>query len=278
MGQALNAVDTLLEFPSRHPSTSGGVVGLVVLAYIANLVSLHIPLVGLLAGPILFGFGLAAMYGVINAEMDNELTNIIETAINTVNTSWISVAGGVAFITASLFTLIIGIGFVAAIVFMIVGLIGGAGLGIATAGFLLLGGVAALFGAAMFLQFIIPAIVIEDKELMDAVNTALEIVKEQPVSVAGFTGIRMSLEYLPGLLLASVPLTILGSSLSENPEAVDSASQFAIAGGGTGLVITVFLVASVGVALGQFLRVAYTTAYFKQVREETVDDTIPAEA
>ncbi len=236
-------------------------------ALVAPTVISVVPLVGWILGIPVLAFGLGAAYAVADHGLSTRSLST-EVGVNLIRDRWLSLLGAYALLVvlwlAAFFVL-----FALMVVLVIAGTLVSSTVAlpeIATAAafgllLVLFGGV--YFCCAMVAQFLFPAVAVKGDPAIDAVKVAIHVVRDAPVSVAGFTVIRVVLEYgliVVGLAviagvgaLGPVITDLLGGSadLGFLVEAVDIVGF---------LVILAVLLGSV--AVGQALRITYTTAFF----------------
>ena len=267
MGPALNSLRSIRRLADRTPATLAVVGALGMVALVAPTVISVVPLVGWILGIPVLAFGLGAAYAVADHGLSTRSLST-EVGVNLIRDRWLSLLGAYALLVvlwlAAFFVL-----FALMVVLVIAGTLVSSTVALpeiataATFGLLLVlfGGV--YFCCAMVAQFLFPAVAVKGDPAIDAVKVAIHVVRDAPVSVAGFTVIRVVLEYgliVVGLAviagvgaLGPVITDLLGGSadLGFLVEAVDIVGF---------LVILAVLLGSV--AVGQALRITYTTAFF----------------
>ncbi|GAB7090733.1 hypothetical protein JCM18237_10040 [Halorubrum luteum] len=267
MGPALDSLHGIRRLADRTPATLTvvGVLGMV--ALVASVVISVVPILGWLLGIPVLAFGLGAAYAVTDHGLS---TGSLSTGVGVdlVRERWLSLLGAYALLIllwlAAFFVL-----FALMLVLVIAGTLVASAIALpeiattAAVGLLLVvfGGV--YFCCAMVAQFLFPAVAVKGDPAVDAVKGAIRVVRDAPASVAGFTVIRVALEYgliVVGLaviagvgVLGPVITDVLGGAADPGflVEAVDIVGVLAI--------LTVLLGS---VAVGQALQITYTTAFF----------------
>ena len=116
----------------------------------------------------------------------------------------------------------------------------------------------AVVGAAWF-QLVLPAVVVDERSAPAALDVVLGIVRSSPVSTAGFTLLRMTVQYGP------VVLTVAGAWLAQRVGPVEAP---AFRGALTDIDLfspSVFPLVAAGLVVGQVLRVHYTVEFYRLV-------------
>ncbi|CAI48777.1 uncharacterized protein NP_1372A [Natronomonas pharaonis DSM 2160] len=273
MGHALAALGDSIGTLRRTPAAAGLLGLLAIVVYSLYLGLWFVPYVGWLLSIVVFALGAGALYAVASTAIDEE-TASIAAAVDVIRERWLSLLGAYGM----LILLFIGVLALVFVLLLVAAIAGAATMEVvddptAAGGFLIL--VAVLYVGlyllyALVAQFVFPAVAIERTSAVDSVGTAYSVVRSAPVSVVGFTLLRVVIEY--GFLIlgvvgaAAVAYVSGGETLAEtDPEAVDPTIL-------AGAVDTVGIVVALGIllfgaALGQLLRITYTAAFYKRIRE-----------
>ena len=268
MGPALDSLHGIRRLADRTPATLTvvGVLGMV--ALVASVVISVVPILGWLLGIPVLAFGLGAAYAVADHGLFTGSLST-EVGVDLVRERWLSLLGAYALLIllwlAAFFVL-----FALMLVLVIAGTLVASAIALpeiattAAVGLLLVvfGGV--YFCCAMVAQFLFPAVAVEGHSAMDAVTVAASVVRDAPMSVAGFTMIRLALEY--GLIATGIGVAAgvgaLGNIVDDlfGGAAADPGllvETFDLVGG-----LAILAVVLGGVAVGQALRITYTTTFF----------------
>lgn len=269
MGPALSSLHGISRIADRTPATLAvvGVLGMVTL--VASAIVNVVPVLGWILGIPVLAFGLGAAYTIADHGLS---TGSISTrvGVDLVRDRWTSLLGAYALLVvlwlAAFFVL-----FALLIVLVIVGTLVASAVALpeivnaAAFGLLLVvfGGV--YFCCAMIAQFLFPAVAVEGHSAVDAVKVAARVVRDAPASVAGFTVLRLALEY--GLIVAGIAVAAGVGALG------NVANNLLGAAADPGLLVeafnlvgslTIFAILLGGVAVGQALRITYTTTFFTE--------------
>ncbi|SNR64572.1 DUF7847 domain-containing protein [Halorubrum vacuolatum] len=267
MGPALDSLHGIRRIAHRTPATLAAVGVLGMIALVASAVTSVAPILGWLLGIPVLAFGLGAAYAVTDHGLFTGALST-EVGVDLVRERWLSLLGAYALLVVLWLTALVVL-FALILVLVIAGALVSSAVDlpeIATVvpfGLLLImfGGV--YFCSAMVTQFLFPAVAINGDPAVDAVKSAIRVVRDAPASVAGFTVIRVALEY--GLIVVGLAVIVAVGALdplitdvlagAADPgflvEAVDIVGVLAV--------LTVLLSS---VAIGQALRITYTTAFF----------------
>lgn len=268
MGPAIDSLRGPRRLADRTPATLAvvGILGMV--ALVASTVVSALPVLGWIVGIPVLSFGLGAAYAIADHGLS---TGSLSTGVGVdlVRDRWISLLGAYALLVVLWLAAFLVV-FALVLVLVIVGVLVSSAVALpeianAAAAVVLLGVFAVVyFGCAMVAQFLFPAVAVEGHSAIDAVKVAAGVVRDAPVSVAGFTGIRLALEY--GLI-------VVGLLLAAGVGTLDDAVTDLLADGAAtpGLLVDAFdlvgflavlAVLLGGVAVGQALRIVYTTEFF----------------
>lgn len=270
MGTAIHSLGELHRLLTTVPAAAG-LVALIAVGYqLANTGLGLIPFVGDILATVVFVFALGAMYAVTNTAA-GQARSSFDSAIELLAARWLSLLA----MTALLLVIFLVVGFVGALM-LVVGAIAGGPAGIL---FVALLGVVVFLPVAMVVQFFVPAIAIDHDGAIDAVGRAVEVVRRDPVSAAGFTLVRWTLEWGP-LLLGTLAAGAIGrdgvraiidefTAAADDPGAQPApASELELLGlvlAETGPIVlaTMVLLVVLGGVIGQVLRVFYTTSFYR---------------
>lgn len=274
MGPALDALQGITRLADRAPAALVVVGVLGAIALVASVLFNAIPLVGWLIGIPVFVLALGAAYAVADHGLDGGTTSMAP-AGDVVRERWLSLLGAYALVFG-LWIAALLVSFAVAFVLVIAGAFADAAVdGPAAAGvvFIAGGGATAIvyFLCAMLAQFLVPAVAVEHTGAIEGLKVAVDVVTSAPVSVAGFTLLRVILEY--GLVIAALLLAVLvgtvggltGDLVGLNPAELDAG----LVAGTLDLVgfLVILAVLFGGIAVSQALRVTYTTAFFRRSRK-----------
>lgn len=277
MGATLDAVGDLRQTVPQ----AAALVGLIALVmYSVQFGVSTVPFVGSIAAGVVIAFGTGAMYAVANEAAERRAASITPVR-QLLSTRWLSLLGVfVVLVAAGVVTAIVGVLAAVAVVAVTAALdIGPVGAVLAVGGLFV-----AYLVFAMVAQFLYPAVAIDGVGAFDAVTTAGRLVVDRPVSVLGFTLLRVAVEYVPFLLGLVGALAVVSDALTAavttfeealpDPEAPGEAPAPAevpdlgalfFAEASTGSLAAAVVVVGVGLLVGEIIRIALTTAYYRRV-------------
>lgn len=220
------------------------------------------------------------MYAITNHAAEQRGTSF-ESAIDLLSERWLSLLGLSVLLFIVLFTVAFIYGIVFTFLFIFVVLAGGTGTGIAITALL---GLLAYLPVAMFLQFFVPAVAIDRIGAIDALGRSVEIVRHDLVSAVGFTLLRWTLEWGPGLLGILAAAAIGWDAIDAVFDEFVAIADDPEAGAGTEAELELLemllaqtdpitfaamvLVVLLGGVIGQVLRIFYTTSFYRNTRDQ----------
>lgn len=281
MGAAIQALRSASRSIVDVPAAAV-VVGLfATLLWLVSYATALLPLVGFFVTAIATAFLVGGMYAVANRAASHRVTDIGAATV-LIRARWISllIAYGVLWVVGFVLGIVVLLPLVIVILF---GTIAGNLLAI-VAGLIVIGayGSVLYFLFAMVFQFLYPGVAIRDLGAIDSLKRATGLVRSAPLSVAGFTLVRLAIQYVPlllgGLIALFIGRDVLAAVLAEFEAIVDDpptdpAAQpdffeilFAVAD--TGTIVAMVLLLFLGGTIGEILRIFYLTAFFRSVTDE----------
>ena len=283
MGAALSSLTDIPRVVVATPLIVPLLGALVLLLWISSWLTAIVPYAGLFVGIIIFALLIGAMYAITNHAISASEVSLSQ-AGNLLRNRWLSLILVYSLIVISgiILSLLVLIPLIAVGLFAIItGEILLLGVGLVVIAFF---GILIWFVFVLFVQFFIPAVSIDNVGTIDAVQTTYRIARGDPLSVIGFTLIRILLEWGPflgGLIAAIVIGRDIFSMLvaefqailadpptdpTDQPDVIELMFSFSE----TTLLLTVIVLLVTGGIIGEILRILYTTIFFRRITPNRV--------